>query len=201
MTESFAAVARSRQLAWALNGGVPAAALEIRHGKVSWVLKPEHRKLNLFRTEWWDYIVHAEHRWSRALNSSQCFAVNLFAPLADDCARARRALQLLLPTRDVRPEDTVRVRFEFTPEGAPSWMGERQQPTQVDVYLLVTRSHRCVGHVLVEVKYSESSFGCCRGWDATRNPDPSRCLNVSEITSAPQANCWLAATEGRHYGK
>jgi hypothetical protein len=204
MAESFAANARNHQLAWALNGGVPVEALEVRRGRVSWVLKPEHRKLNLFRPYWWDYIAHAEHLWSRALNSSQCFAVNMFGPLADDCVRARRALQLLLPGRSLRAEDGVRVRFEYTPQDGPAWMGERKQPTQVDVYFQVTRSVQCVGHVLVEVKYSESSFGCCRGWEskpdgAKRNPDPSRCLNASAIASAPQANCWLAEEEGRRY--
>lgn len=204
MSESFAANARKHQLAWALNGGVPVSALDLRHGQISWVLKREHRKLNLFCPDWWDYIAHAEHRWSRALNSSQCFAVNIFAPLAEDSVRARRALQALLPKRDIRPEDGVSIRFEYTPEDAPAWMGEREQSTQVDVYLLVTRSHRCTGHVLVEVKYSENSFGRCRGWetkpdDATRNPDPSRCLNTSEIISAPQDNCWRAEAEGRRY--
>jgi hypothetical protein len=201
MSGSFATKARNYQLAWALNGGVPISALEVRHGQISWVLKPEHRKLNVFRTEWWDYIAHAERFWSRALNSSQCFAVNLFAPLADDCARARKALQFLLPARHLRPEDRVNIRFEYTPEDAPTWMGESQQPSQIDVYFQVTRSVQCIGHVLVEVKYSENSFGCCRGWDATHNPDRSRCLNTSEIISAPQAKCWLAETEGRHYWK
>jgi hypothetical protein len=70
MTESFAANARNHQLAWALNGGVPVEALEVRRGRISWVLKSEQRKLNLFRPDWWDYIAHAEHKWSRALNSS-----------------------------------------------------------------------------------------------------------------------------------
>jgi hypothetical protein len=204
MSESFAANARNHQLAWALNGGVPVAALEIRRGEISRVLKREYRKLNVFRPDWWDYVAHAEHRWSRALNSSQCFAVNIFAPLAEDSGRARRALQLLLPTRELRPEDMVIVCFEYTPEGAAAWMGESEHLTTVDVYLQVTRQDQCIGHVLVEVKYSENSFGCCRGWKSTpdngrRNPDPSRCLNASEITSAPEANCWLAEAEGRRY--
>jgi hypothetical protein len=168
------------------------------------VLKPEHRRLNLFRPEWWNYISHAEHRWSRSLNSSQCFAANLFAPLAEDSERARAALQLLLPTRDIRREDNVSVGFEYNPPNAPAWMGEREWSTKVDVYLRVTRSHRCIGHVLVEVKYSENSFGCCRGWkrkpdNGKRNPNRSRCLNASKITLSPRANCWLAETEGRRY--
>jgi|HubBroStandDraft_6_1064221.scaffolds.fasta_scaffold106347_2 hypothetical protein len=204
MSESFAAIARNHQLAWALNGGVPVGALEIRHGQVSWVLKPVHRKLNMFRSDWWDYIAHAEHLWSRALNSSQCFAVNIFAPLADDSIRARRALQLLLPARNIRPEDRVSVRFEYIPDDAATWMGERERPTQIDVYFRVARSGQCIGHVLVEVKYSENSFGCCRGWASKpgttrRNPDRSRCLNAAAIASSPQANCWLAEEEGRRY--
>src|SRR5688572_23585370 len=97
LTKPFATSMRDRQLKWAIGGGVPPAALEERHGQVSWVLDPEHRKLNLFRTEWWDYIAHAEHCWARALNSSQCFAVNVFAPMADNSAIARSALQALLP--------------------------------------------------------------------------------------------------------
>jgi len=204
MAESFVGNARNHQLAWALNGGIPVEALEVRRGRVSWVLKREHRKLNLFRPYWWDYIAHAEHLWSRALNSSQCLAVNIFGPLADNCVRARRALQLLLPEHNLRAEDGVTVRFEYTPQDGPTWMGERKQPTQIDVYFQVTRSVRCIGHVLVEVKYSENSFGCCRGWvskpdETKRNPDPSRCLDASAIATAPQANCWLAEEEGRRY--
>ena len=90
LTKSFAASMRERQLSWALAGGIPLSALEQRHGKVSWVLKHDDRKLNLFRKDWWEYIAHAEHFWARALNSSQCFAVNVFAPIADDPALARR---------------------------------------------------------------------------------------------------------------
>jgi len=203
VTKPFAESMRDRQLEWALGAGIPVAALEKRHEKVSWVLKPEHQKLNLFRPDWWAYIAGREHRWARALNSSQCFAVNVFAPLAEETARARSALRVLLPKRGLGPEDTVYVEFEFTPEGAPAWLGERRQATQLDVYFQITRSGQCVGHVLVEVKFTESSFGCCRGWaepgKPSPNPDPSRCLDASAILSAPQSNCWLAQGEGRKY--
>jgi hypothetical protein len=206
LTELSATSMRHRQLSWALEGGVPAAALEERRGKASWVLKREYQKLNLFRPAWWDHITGAEHRWARALNSSQCFAVNIFAPLAEDPVRARKALQLLLPTREFAPGDDIAIRFEFTPEGAAAWLGERGQPTQIDVYFGVTRSNRCIGHVLVEVKFTESSFGCCRGWETkidtpSSNPDLSRCLDSAAIVSAPEANCWLAQSEGRQYWK
>lgn len=206
MTKPFAATTRDRQLAWALGGAIPAEALEVRHGKVSWVLKRERRKLNLFRPSWWDYIAHAEHRWSRALNSSQCFAVNIFAPLSDDAARARKALQSLLPTRALGLQDTVTVEFEFTPNGSPEWLGESGQATQIDVYFQINRLGRCIGHVLVEVKFTEASFGCCRGWKTKErttspNPDRSRCLDARAIISAPQANCWLVEVEDRGYWK
>jgi hypothetical protein len=204
VTKATATMMRDRQLAWALAGGIPVATLEERRGKPSWVLKSEHRKLNLFHSEWWDHIRGKEHRWARALNSSQCFAVNLFAPLAEDPARARAALQLLLPGRDLGPQDTVAVKFEFTPEGAAQWLGERGQPTQIDVYFAVIRSGRCLGHLLVEVKFTEESFGGCRGWktkkdSASSNPDRSRCLDASAILYSPRGTCWLAEVEGRHY--
>jgi len=48
------------------------------------------RMRNLFRQEWWHHIQGLEHRWVRALNSSQCFAVNLFANLAEDRSGANR---------------------------------------------------------------------------------------------------------------
>jgi hypothetical protein len=206
VTRPFAESMRDRQLEWALAAGIPVAALEKRHEKVSWVLKPEHKKLNLFRSDWWAYIAGKEHRWARALNSSQCFAVNVFAPLAEEAERANSALQVLLPKRDLGSQDTVRVEFEFTPEGAPTWLGEWRQATQLDVYFRITRPGRCIGHVLVEVKFTETSFGCCRGWDDAPdrpipNPDRSRGLNVSAILSDPQANCWLAQVEGRQYWK
>ena len=204
MIQSFAISIRERQLNWALTGGIPLSALEQRQGKVTWVLKPEHRRLNLFREGWWDYFAHAEHEWARALNSSQCFAVNVFGPIVDEPARARAALQVLLPTRRFELQDSIQVLFEFTPEGAPTWLGERDQPTQVDVYFRINRKGRCLGHLLVEVKFSEVRFGCCRGWEAkpgqvSSNPDSSRCLDASAILASPHTTCWLAQVEGRRY--
>jgi len=204
MTGTSSKMLRERQLEWALAGGIPATALEVRRGRVSWVLKQEHRKRNLYRAEWWKYIEGKEHRWARALNSSQCFAVNLFAPLAEDRSRAIEALRLLLPSRRFESTDTISVRFEYTPEGGPDWFGERRQPTQIDVYFEIIQSDRHIGHVLVEVKFTETSFGRCRGWVAkqghdSHNPDRSRCLDASMILASPQTKCWLAQVEGRRY--
>lgn len=204
MSKPFAAAMRDRQLQWALNGGVPGAELQERKGKPFWVLKAAHRKRNLFRANWWEYIAGSEHRWASALNSSQCFGVNLFAPLADDEGRARRVLRLLLPDRNIEPQDTIAVQFEHTPEGAPGWLGERGQPTQVDVFFEIRRADHPIGFVLVEVKFTESSFGSCRGWSGKRdkewiNPDRARCQNASELARSPQTQCWLAEVEGRRY--
>ena len=165
MPKAFAATARDHQLQWALNGHIGRESLQQRKGAVSWVLKPHHRKLNLFEAEWWSYIAGKEHRWAAALNSSQCFGVNLFAPLAQRPERARYVLQRLLPELAIEQDDLVTVSFEHTPEGAPEWLGESDKPTQVDVFFEITRAEQRMGCVLVEVKYSETGFGECRGWN------------------------------------
>ena len=200
-SKTFAKVMRDRQLAWARDGNLTDGVLEERHGKLSWVLKRTHQRSNLFLDEWWTHIAGREHRWARALNSSQCFAVNLFGPLAKNNERARRALQRLLPSRVIGLDDTISVEFEFTPPGARDWLGEKGQPTQIDVYFKIERSGQCVGHVLVEVKFTETGFGCCRGWKGKSrgqwlNPDRARCRNVSAIVANPKVNCWLASPQG-----
>lgn len=200
----FAAAARDHQLQWALNGGVPAGALREHEGKHSWVLKHTLRKHNLFRSRWWEHIAGFEHRWASALNSSQCFGVNLFAPLHEDPARARSVLRLLLPHRDIDPEDTVSVLFEHTPDGAAEWLGERGQPTQVDVFFEIRRAGQPGGFVLVEVKFTESGFGSCRGWNGKRgdawvNPNREHCRDIAGLVRLPSSRCWLAKVEGRSY--
>ena len=45
--------------------------------KPSWVLQHRLRQENLFDPSWMKLIHGREHRWFRALNSSQAFAVNL----------------------------------------------------------------------------------------------------------------------------
>jgi hypothetical protein len=150
-------------------------------------------------------IAGKEHRWARALTSSQCFGVNLFAPLALDQALARQGLPTLLPRRALAATETVEVALEFTPQDGPKWLGERpQQPTQIDAAFIVSRADRPIGYLLVEVKLGERGFGTCRG--ARRpspgvhgNPDPDRCRSLARILAQPESQCWLAGTEGRHY--
>jgi hypothetical protein len=201
---SFAVAMRDHQLEWALGGGVPRATLEERKGKTSWVLKPEHRERNLFKSSWWQHIAGKEHLWARALNSSQCFGLNLFGPLAEDNDRARRVLNAFLPEQGISQQDTVQVRFEHSPEGAAEWLGERGQGTQVDVFFEVRRVDRLVGFVLIEVKFTETSFGECRGWHGkTRtgwiNRRRPRCEDALAVANAPQTQCWLSEDQGRHY--
>jgi len=82
------------------------------------VLAEAHRTRNLFRQEWWGHITGLEHCWVRALNSSQCFAVNLFATLAKDPSEANRFLRRMLPEREISQADHVNVKFEHSPYNA-----------------------------------------------------------------------------------
>jgi hypothetical protein len=190
------------QVAWARSQGIAGDQIETAH---PWVLKREARELNLWDRSWWSLIAGKEHVWARALTSSQCFGVNLFAPLALDRALARQVLPALLPKRRLAGTDTVEVVLEFTPQNGPRWLGERpQQPTQVDAAFIVSRDERPIGYVLVEVKLGERSFGACRGArrrsaGAHSNPDPDRCRSLPRILADPERQCWLAGTEGRHY--
>jgi hypothetical protein len=170
----------------------------------TWVLAEVHRVRNLFLEEWWHHIHGFEHRWVRALNSSQCFAVNLFATLAKDPFSANRFLRSMLPERGITQADHVVVRFEHSPSGVPERLGERGQPTQMDVFFEVVREGRIRGAIGIEVKLSESKFGGCRGWNGIRktrpiNPNRERCLDARRVLESPEAQCYMAEEEGRRY--
>jgi len=201
---SFAQATKRHQLSWALANGVTPDMLETRKGQLSWVLKEEHREQNLFDPRWWRYIAGHEHRWVRALNSSQCFAVNVFAPLAEDGDLAKRVWSRIYPNRPLDPADTITVEFEHTPQGARDWLGEKRQQTQVDVFFTIKRNDVTVGHLLVEVKFTEPDFGPCRGFKpptAKRrgNRDRSRCLDLGAILDDPSKQCWLTEKHKRRY--
>ncbi|MDH3473072.1 MAG: hypothetical protein OEM59_05225 [Rhodospirillales bacterium] len=157
----------------------------------------------MFDPAWWRFIAGQEHRWARAPNSSQCFAVNLFAPAAE---RPNLAYCLLAAaTGETLFEDAaVNVTFEHTPEGAPKWLGESRQPTQVDVFFAVTEAEETIGHLLVEVKLTEPEFGSCRGpkgldKNGKGNPHPERCRRGATIAARHGELCWLSSSEGRQY--
>ena len=205
MDKPFAERMKEHQTSWASKNGLN-HLLEPRHdSQPSWVLKKEHKKRNLQDATWWKHIEGHEHLWARALNSSQCFGVNLFGPLAEKPILAKRVLDTLLPHRRLEKDDVVTVCFEHTPQGAPEWLGEKNQSTQVDVFFTVNRREKPIGHLLVEVKFTEHEFGSCRGAVPSTptkpgNPDWSRCLNFHAVLDNPKQMCWMAeAANGRHY--
>jgi hypothetical protein len=198
----FADTLKRLQAVWAQRSGL-GAYVEWSHGR-PWVLAEEHRKRNLHREEWWRHIEGREHRWARALNSSQCFAVNLFAPLADDVQAAHAFLRRMLPARELADGDRVEVRFEHSPPGVAERLGECGQPTQIDVFFAVANERGMRGAIGVEVKLSEREFGVCRGWAAARdhvpiNPARERCLDARAVLEAPWRECFMAEHEGRKY--
>ncbi len=198
----FAERLKRHLISWATTNDLAGCVeLEMRR---PWVFAEAHRMRNLFRQEWWHHIQGLEHRWVRALNSSQCFAVNLFATLAEDRSGANRFLRRMLPDRGITDADHVVVRFEHSPRGVPERLGERGQPTQIDVFFEVVRADRICGAIGVEVKLSESEFGGCRGWNGVGgtgpiNPDRKRCLNARRVVESPDTECFMAEREGRRY--
>jgi len=206
MTEqSFAERMKEHQISWANKNGLN-HLLETRHdSQSSWVLKQEHKTRNLQNPSWWKHLGRNEHPLARSLKSSQCFGLNLFGPLAEKPLLAKQVLGTLVPYRRIEKDDAVTVCFEHTPQNAPEWLGEKNQPTQVDVFFTVTRREKPIGYLLVEVKFTEPEFGSCRGADKSTskepgNPDSSRCLNLHVVLENPKNMCWMAEPgNGRHY--
>ena len=203
--KSFAERMKEHQIEWASKNGLNHLLEPRQDLHPSWVLKQEHKTRSLHDESWWRHIKGSEHKWARSLLSSQCFAVNLFGPLAEKPVLAKLVLETLLPNRTLEKDDVVTVRFEHTPQGAPEWLGEKEQPTQVDVFFTVTRRERPVGYLLIEIKLTESEFGSCRGAVPPKsgkdgNLDSSRCLNLQAVLKSPKTMCWMAeADNGRHY--
>jgi len=196
---SFADRMKELQPTWLLAHGYDRTWYE---DKWTWVLKESEKTRNLFDHDWWSFIKGREHRWARSLQSSQCFAVNVFAPACTDPVVARTILMELAPGLDVRPSDDVGVTFEATPEGATEWLGESsRQPTQVDVLFEVRRDGKPHGWLPVEVKFTETEPGACRGAagpdkDGRGNQEPDRCRSLWRVTENPAANCYMVASEG-----
>lgn len=202
VASSFQDRLKTHQVKWAETNEL-ADKVETELGR-PWVLLHEHQTDNLFNEDWWIHITGKEHRWARALNSSQCFAVNLFAPFIGNPELARAVYLRLLPDRALQVDDKITVELEYSPTQARGWLGERGQQTQVDVAFLVRRGGGTVGFLLIEVKLSETTFGTCRGSkpidrNGRGNPNPERCRDLSGILLSPDKTCWLAATEGRRY--
>jgi hypothetical protein len=171
-------------------------------GEHGWVLDKALAHRNLFDPAWTAYVEGRRHRWFHALNSSQAFAVNLFAPLAAHPALAVDVWCELVPHGSAVPPERVEVRFERDSRdlGCAEMLGESRRPTQVDVVLEATWPGRASAFVLVEVKLAETGFGACRGpSDPTRNPTVHPCHDFTAVQANPDERCWLAALEGRRY--
>lgn len=201
--KSFAQRMKEHQISWARKKGWDQFTRRRVEEARPWVLTKEHKSSNLYEPMWWQYIAGREHKWARSLVSSQCFAVNLFGPLAANKSLAREALADILPERRLEPSDEVAVCFEQIPSGAQAWLGElkTQQPTQVDVFFSIERFGKPVGHLLVEVKLTETKFGSCRGGTQSTpsqsrgNPDPDRCRNLKAVMADPVQFCWMAGKD------
>lgn len=199
---TFVKQMQHHQVRWATANGLHPAATE-NGGSRDHVLLHEHRKQNLYNPDWWEMISGKEHRWARALTSSQCFAVNLFAPLVDDPALALAVFKRLYPHL-VESGISAEVCLEFAPAETGKWLGEAGQTTQVDACFIVSRGEAQIGFVLVEVKLAETGFGTCRGAkpadkNGSGNPDPSRCKDFGQVRRSPQTDCWMVARHRRRY--
>jgi hypothetical protein len=195
---NFARKLKDHQIQWAASSG-KSGFLETKR---NWVFRREEKQENLFDPTWLRLIDRHEHRWFRALNSSQAFAVNLFGPVATDSRLARALFDKLVPHRSTELTDEVRVCLEYTPKNGPEWLGEANtgQPTQVDVAFEVRRNSVPLGFLLIEVKLSEA-FGTCRGFKHQKkeHPDPSPCLDARSVLENPEAKCWIVSEKKRRY--
>ena len=199
---NFVKQMKQHQVRWAAANGLHPHATE-NGGSRDHVLLHQHRKQNLFDPDWWELISGKEHRWARALTSSQCFAVNLFAPLVGYPELAKMVFESLFPHR-AESGTSVNVCLEFAPAETGKWLGEKGQTTQVDACFIVSRGGAQIGFVLVEVKLAETGFGTCRGANpagknGSGNPNPERCKDFGLVHSSPQTDCWMVTQHGRRY--
>jgi hypothetical protein len=179
-------------------------------GAHPWVLHESAAALNYFGGHEWHALVAGKlHRWGHALNSSQAFAVNLFAPSRFSHGVAH-ALWKTLPAGRLHPDaQDVHVHFEYSgSEGtlAKHALGEGDIPTQIDVAVEAVFGHNVRRLQFIEVKLTESHFGSCRGARAGKpgakkrtNPAPQRCRNLIRVLEDTAGQCWLVEAEHRRY--
>lgn len=201
VSHSFQARLRTHLGQWADAHGFDERHLEVRRGVRSLVLRREHRPRNLYREGWWTWLDGKAHRWAGALNSSQCFAVNLFGPLVEDTALATAVVRRLLGPERVPSNVVASCCVEFTPRETRVLLGERGQPTQVDAAFEIRCGDGAPALWFIEVKLAEAEFGSCRGarLRGGPNPEPARCRDLPAVLRAPETHCWLAEAEGRRY--
>ena len=175
-------------------------------GVHSWVLHHSAAALNYFGAEEWHALVAGKlHRWGHALNSSQAFAVNLFAP-ARFSGDVAHALWTKMPAGASHPDpQCVNVHFEYSgPDDgfAKQALGETGVATQIDVAVEASCADKSRHFQFIEVKLGESRFGACRGARTGKkrvNPTPERCQDLTQVRKDPGSQCWLANSERRRY--
>jgi len=133
------------------------------------------------------------HDHARALNSSQCFAMNLFLPFA---VGSPEGLASFLSTRLGR---TVRVRgidIEYYGSGdilaevAGSIPNEDERFTAADVAVHLEDEKGDIGLAIVEVKLSESGFTPCGGRRSRGNRNDAACRSLELMFASPD-RCYL----------
>ncbi len=147
----------------------------------------------------WRSLIQREHYGFESPDSSQAFAVNLFAPVAHNSDLARELVNRLLPGT-MSDQDEVTVLFEQSFKDPAKQLNEQGIATQVDVVFNINGTG-LDRRLLVEVKLAEEDFGSCKGWldpkyPPTRNPNRSGCCSVLEH---PEMRCYMATQFGRTY--
>jgi len=137
----------------------------------------------------------AWHKYKHNLLSSQVMCVNIFFPL-------KKHLDVLEPWLSSyfnNVGNVVDLDFEYIgPEGKDYFNengGRGQNRTSSDVSITWLDKAKRKNMLLLEFKFTESSFGEC---GKKGNPDRSRCLSSNKVVASPQTQCYRAEV-GRTY--
>jgi hypothetical protein len=149
------------------------------------------------------------HTGSHNLCSSWIVCANLYFPFrSPDGKELLASFFRATLSGNIRSVEEIELEYQDT-RVPPSALGETDGhrgsgQTSPDVAFQV-RTESGSGVVLVECKFVEHSFYACSGRrkkdkdGRTPNPNPSRCLNYSEVLAAPSTQCHLAESWGRRY--
>jgi hypothetical protein len=110
----------------------------------------------------WRNLLQSEHFGFESPDSSQAFALNIFAPFVHNSDLAREVLNRLLPGV-VSAQEEVTVLFEQSFADVAKHLNEQGIATQVDVVFSINGTGPA-RRLLIEVKLAEEHFGSCKGW-------------------------------------
>ncbi len=136
------------------------------------------------------------HTWVHHLRSSQAFALNLFVPLARSIREPRFAWAAEV-WKDFFNGVTA-VEFEYPAKGDPleeTTTGPAHR-TRVDVRIACKGG----GTALIEVKYTEPSFGACSAFYSEENEQSEICRGAGWNLERARL-CYLTSAKGRSYFK